>query len=474
MPRAEKCCCFARAVCHNDRSIPKDLSQSAAVKNAQTRQATHSFMTLTAKPTALDENRNLRIENSRIAVKYILPFPLAWLCLAVYVDAPLMTIAALISVVGFLAANLLHHFEWHLTARIAWLGATNVAVGLGTFVVPPESYLSFILVAMPIGALVTLCPKQDRFWFFLMMCLPVGLWFLGWATDYALLGDFEVSPETAKRIMAPVSAVTLFGALMFVVAYSVNLADLNARRLREARLLAEQSSEAKSILMRSVSHEMLTPLHAISGFAEFLNADAKAGRDVSKAQLEDYSRQIISASNALRLIIENIFDFANWSTEGASAETTQVPVRACLDPVVGRFSEVMANKDLIFENRIDPDLKAMANGVWLGAIFKQLLDNAIKFSRTGGRISVDAYTRHGAWIEIVFKDTGPGFPEGASKAAFDAFERLGHETGATSGVGVGLPLAQNFATAMGGKIVIDEDVPRGAQVRVILPLASAE
>jgi signal transduction histidine kinase len=39
---------------------------------------------------------------------------------------------------------------------------------------------------------------------------------------------------------------------------------------------------------------------------------------------------------------------------------------------------------------------------------------------------------------------------------------------------VGLPLAQNFATAMGGKIVIDEDVPRGAQVRVILPLASAE
>ena len=176
----------------------------------------------------------------------------------------------------------------------------------------------------------------------------------------------------------------------------------------------------------------------------------------------------------LYLIIENIFDFANWSSEDASGETTQVAVRACLDPVVGRFSEAIENKGLIFENRVDPDLKAMANGVWLGAIFKQLLDNAIKFSRTGGRITVDAYTRHGAWIEIVFKDTGPGFPEGASKTAFDAFERLGHETGATSGVGVGLPLAQNFATAMGGKIVIDEDAPRGAQVRVILPLASAE
>ena len=74
-------------------------------------------------------------------------------------------------------------------------------------------------------------------------------------------------------------------------------------------------------------------------------------------------------------------------------------------------------------------------------------------------------------VDILFKDSGPGFPKDTATIAFEAFERLGQETGTTSGVGIGLPLARTFAEAMGGKIVIDDDTSVGARVHVILPLA---
>ena len=74
-------------------------------------------------------------------------------------------------------------------------------------------------------------------------------------------------------------------------------------------------------------------------------------------------------------------------------------------------------------------------------------------------------------IEVVIKDSGPGFPDGASETAFIPFERLGHETGTKSGIGIGLPLAKKFAEAMDGEVTIDGDHKNGARILLRLPNA---
>lgn len=419
-------------------------------------------------------DRDLRIQFSMILLAYVIPFALGWWITAYFLGATLLSVAAAIAMFGLLAGLFLHYVEWHLTARIVWLAGVNAGIALATFVTPPEGHISFMFVAIATGPFVLFSARRSLGWLVGMVFLPVFLWYLSWATDYALLGEFEVTPEAADRVLAPATALTVFATVLFVIGYFVRRANLQADWLLEAQRQAERSSEAKSTLMRSVSHEMLTPLHAISGFAEFLNSDAKARREIPADTLESYSGQILSSSNALLLIIENIFDFANWTAEDATAETSKVPVLSCLQTVIGRFGSALENKDVSVNNQVDPDLRVEANPVWLASIFKQLLDNAIKFSKPGGVIVVEARSVGDGRVEIMFTDTGPGFPKGAAGTAFVPFDKLGHETGTTSGVGVGLTLAQNFAEAMGGRIEIDDGVTEGARVKVVMTEALGE
>ena len=412
-----------------------------------------------------------RVQYSKVFVKFVTPFAFGWLVGAIFLDAKLLSLAAAIATLGFLSGIALHAYDKHLAGRVVWLGAANIAVGLAAFVTPPEGHMSFILVAIAIGPFVMFSARTEFVWLVGLGIVPIFLWFLSWATGDALFGTFEVSSSIAHSVLAPATAVTLFGTVLFVIAYFVRATRLQATWLLEAQQQSEQASEAKSKLMRSVSHEMLTPLHAISGFAEFLHADAKAGREISADQIESYSRQIVQSSTALRRIVENIFDFANWSSEDASPEKMQVSVQSCLHPVTGRFASALLDKQLHLDQNVDAELLVVANPVWLGSIFKQILDNAIKFSGPGGTISIEASVIDGKMVDILFKDSGPGFPKDTATIAFEAFERLGQETGTTSGVGIGLPLARTFAEAMGGKIVIDDDTSVGARVHVILPLA---
>lgn len=418
--------------------------------------------------------RDLRVQFSLVLVKYATPFALLWWCAAFFLNAKLLTVAATITVAGFIAGILLHHADRHMTARVVWLGAANIGVALGTFLTPPEAHVSFIFVAIAAAPFVVFSTKSELTRLFLMSAIPIALWIFAWLTNYSLLGEFEISRDEAAMVLAPITAFTVFGTVLFVIGYFVRRTQRNAALLQEAQREAQRSSDSKSALMRSVSHEMLTPLHAISGFAEFLNADAKSGRNVDQATLETYSCQIIRSSNALLLIIENIFDFANWKDDSGLTDTSHVSIADGLSPVVMRFTAELSSKKLKLDTCIDPKLRVQANPVWLASIFKQLLDNAIKFSPAGGTVGIQAQAVGEDQVEIVFRDNGPGFPEGTAEVAFVAFERLGHETGTKSGVGVGLSLAQKFAEAMGGRIAIDETLRSGAKVSLILPLSLPE
>ena len=423
------------------------------------------------KQIGAGSNREMRVQYSIVLVRYVIAFALAWLLTMYFLDAPRLTAAAAVATFGILAGIILHYVEWHLTAAVVWLSAVNIAVALGCFLTPPEGNVSILFVATATAPFAMFSARTHRPVIILMVGMPIVLWVVDWASNSGPTQEFEISPEVAANVLAPASVLTVFGTILFVVGYFVRQTRQHSKWLMEAQQKALKSSEAKSALMRSVSHEMLTPLHAISGYAELLNSDAKAGSTLSREQIERQSDEILTASRTLRQIIENIFDFANWQGEQASPETSQISVYEVLQSASAQFLDALSQKKLTFKNQVDPDLSVDANPVWTASIFKQLLDNAVKFSNRDGTIEVFGRAVENGMVEIVFKDDGPGFPDGVAKHAFEAFERLGQETGTISGVGIGLPLAQKFALAMGGQITVDDGLARGAQVRLFLPQA---
>jgi signal transduction histidine kinase len=419
--------------------------------------------------TKFSDDQAQRVRFSVVLVKCVTPIAIVWFIVGFLLDAQVVMGAAIFALVGFVASISLHHYEWHLTARVLWLVTADLAVAVGAAATPPEGHLSFVLVALAVSPVVLFSKQTNgRLQLFLIIA-PIVLWTLVWWHNAPLFGEYEIPYDTAHTVLAPLAAVTVFGTVLFVVSYFVLQTHIHAAWLVEAQRQAEQSSKAKSALMRSVSHEMLTPLHAVHGYAELLHSDAKSRRAINHAMLEQHTGQIMNSSMSLRLIVENIFDFANWNADDPSFETKRVSVRDCLETALAQFSQTIVRKDLKFDARIDGDLHVQANAEWLSAIFKHVLDNAIKFSPPGGDISVHADLKDSDMVEIVIKDSGPGFPPGSAEKAFIAFERLGQETGTTPGVGIGLSLAQNFARAMGGQIVIDDAVQKGALVRMLFP-----
>lgn len=410
-----------------------------------------------------------RVQYSKVLIRFAIPFALIWWIGGVVLDARLLALSGAIATVGLFLGSILHRYKMDLTARFVWLFGLNAAVTLGSFVTPPEGHVSFIFTAIAMAPVVIFSAAKNPIGVVTMVLVPVVLWLLVWAGHSEYSGPFEVSKQVADRVLAPASALTVFGTVLFVISYFVKKTHENAKRLTQAQRDAEKTSQAKSNLLRSVSHEMLTPLHAISGFAEFLYTDAKAGREVSSAVLQEFSGKIIKSSNTLLGIIENMFDFANWDGENTKPPLSDVSVFGASDLVVQRFSDALSSKSLRLHLNVSTDLYVHAHAAWVTTIFKQLIDNAIKFSNPGGAIWVSAQRLENGMIEVVIKDSGPGFPDGASETAFIPFERLGHETGTKSGIGIGLPLAKKFAEAMDGEVNIDEDHKNGARILLRLP-----
>jgi PAS domain S-box-containing protein len=238
---------------------------------------------------------------------------------------------------------------------------------------------------------------------------------------------------------------------------------LNAKRV------AEQANQAKAKFLSMMSHDLRTPLQAISGYADVLALGISG--EVSQAQLEHLSR-IKSASAHLLRLINDILDFAHVDTG-----RVEIRVQTLLLPTVLTRAEALVA--LRFEEAglsytresCDPDLAVLADGDRLQQILLNLLTNAIKFTDNGGvTVSCD---RNGERAYIHVRDTGRGIPEDQLQRVFDPFVQVDAETVAPAqrGVGLGLAISRDLARAMNGDLTVASRVGEGTVFTVALPLA---
>ncbi len=412
-------------------------------------------------------SRNQSIENSIVLLSYVTPFAFAWFCVALFLGFQMLVLAAGIIIFGFLVGIVLHHLGWHLTARFSYLLIGNGAIALAALVTPFESFVSFILVAAAIAPFVVFSLSEHQRPVLGFVLLPIVLWLAIWAAHSGSYVSPDQYIEADNTILSLTSAITVFSVVLFVIGFYLRNAQVTSERLRAAMVGANKAREARKNLLQSVSHEMLTPLHAISGFADILRFDAKAGKQIKQENIADYSDQIVKSSQEMFRMIETMMDFVNFDGEYLREDFTKIPVEKCLKSVAERFSTRLEEKRLEIQYDIDPDLLVLGDEGGLGTIFNQLLDNAVKFSRSDGYITISSSRMNNGTAELLIMDNGPGFPTGASKKVFVPFERMSYATSATSGFGVGLSLSQSIARAMGFEIAIDETAMDGGHVRLI-------
>ena len=237
--------------------------------------------------------------------------------------------------------------------------------------------------------------------------------------------------------------------------------------LQRAKEVAESANLAKSRYVVGLSHELRSPLNAISGYAQLLEQDASL-----PAKPRDQVRVVRRSADHLSGLIDGILDISKIEAGRLYLSRDEVHLNEFLDQLVGMFRLQAAAKGIDFVFRRPALLPAVvyADEKRLRQVLINLLSNAIKFTQTGSVHFVVHYRSPVAEFEIA--DTGPGIQPDDIERIFAPFERgaLGAAQPQT-GTGLGLTISRLLAGVMGGDIKVSSTVGTGSTFRVKILLS---
>lgn len=236
----------------------------------------------------------------------------------------------------------------------------------------------------------------------------------------------------------------------------------------------------------NVSHELRTPLTAIRGYAETLRAGALTDTE----QADKFLAVIERHSERLTRLTEDLLTLSDLELGRAPIQTVPMvlarAVEAAIDVV--RDKAVQAGVELRCE--LPPDLPPLdADPDRIEQVLLNLIDNAVKFTPAGGRVTISAQAAEPAqreaaetapetarrWVAICVADTGIGVPKHHLQRLSERFYRVDQaRSRELGGTGLGLAIVKHIVQAHGGSLRIESEVGRGTQVYIRLPVADAE
>jgi len=233
----------------------------------------------------------------------------------------------------------------------------------------------------------------------------------------------------------------------------------NNVELERAKAAAEKANLAKSDFLSSMSHELRSPLNAILGFAQLMSSDTPPPTSAQMANIDP----ILHAGWYLLELINEILDLAQiesgklaLSLEPTSLSEVMLECQAMIEPQGQKRGIKMAFP------RFDIPYFVDADRTRLKQVIINLLSNAIKYNRANGTVLVDCARITPERVRISVRDTGAGLPPDMLIQLFQSFNRLGRESTAEEGTGIGLVMSKRLVEMMGGSIGVESTVGSGS------------
>ena len=259
----------------------------------------------------------------------------------------------------------------------------------------------------------------------------------------------------------------------YILVMSDRTSDRNMNQaLSEAVRAAETANRAKSNFLSNMSHDIRTPMNAIIGFTTLAVSNID-----DKKRVRDYLGKILSSSNHLLSLINDILDMSRIESGKIHLEETEVSLSDVLHDLKTIISGQIHAKQLeLYMDAMDvTNEDVYCDKTRLNQILLNLLSNAVKFTPAGGTVSVRIRqcpgTQKGSGLyEIRVKDNGIGMSQEFVKKIFSPFERERTSTvSRTQGTGLGMAITKNIVNMMGGTIEVHTEQGKGTEFIVRLP-----
>jgi signal transduction histidine kinase/CheY-like chemotaxis protein len=243
--------------------------------------------------------------------------------------------------------------------------------------------------------------------------------------------------------------------------------------LKIAKEKAEESDRLKSAFLANMSHEIRTPLNGIIGFSALLNK-----KGLNTDTYKRYANIIENSGKRLLSVVNDVFDISLIQSDQMKIEKTKFNLNELLDEVETLYQTLQTEKlqkiNLKLVKNSDNEITLFTDQYRLHQIFKNLLDNAFKFTKEG-EIEFGYLPIKDNEITFYVKDTGIGIPRDHQVNIFSAFRQVDDSiTRDYEGAGLGLSICEGLLQRMGGDIWVESIPDKGSTFYFALPLKDSK
>ena len=240
---------------------------------------------------------------------------------------------------------------------------------------------------------------------------------------------------------------------------------------------ANAANKAKSAFLLSISHDIRTPMNAIIGFTNI------ALHQNTVSDIHDSLEKVQKSSNHLLSLLNDVLDFTRIESGKVTISPQPVDITQLTDNVQAIMNGLLYNRDLKFEvHRERPkNPYVLADVTRIREVLVNLLGNAVKFTKDGGKITLDISTYPGTdekhiIIRYVVQDNGIGMSEEFQKELFKPFSQEDNANARTKykGTGLGMAITKKYIDMMGGSIAVESKKGVGTTFTVEIPLELTE
>ena len=245
----------------------------------------------------------------------------------------------------------------------------------------------------------------------------------------------------------------------------------------EAFQVAQEANRSKSSFLANMSHDIRTPMNAITGITSLLEYDAE-----NEEKVREYAKKIDVSAQHLLGIINDVLDMSKIEAGKTVFKYSDFSILELMQEIQMMFRPQAEGKHQMMVMNHDNIEHEWVNGdkVHMMQIFSNLLSNAVKYTQEGGKIQflVEEYetkSRAYAKYRFVVSDNGMGMSADFKDTIFDAFTRAESSlTNKIQGTGLGMAITRNLVEAMGGTIDVESELGQGSCFEVFMDLKIAE
>ena len=232
--------------------------------------------------------------------------------------------------------------------------------------------------------------------------------------------------------------------------------------LQENRRKVDEERWELQTLVSDISHQVKTPVANLK-----MVTDTLLAKPVTEQERRDFLQGIRSQTDKLEFLVQSMGKASRLETGAVTLEKKDVPLLDTLAQAMSGIVYGAEQKGISVEVQCPDDLRVSHDSKWTAEALFNLLDNAVKYTPAGGKISVSV-EQWEMYVKLDVADTGRGIPESRQAAIFRRFYRE-EEVHDQPGVGIGLYLAREIISRQGGYIKVASEVGRGSTFSVFLP-----